>query len=53
VGWAVGGAVGLGLPYALHYGPTALKVAMRPTPFTAFVPWADETSGGLRFVGML
>jgi hypothetical protein len=53
VGWAVGGALGFGLPYALHYGPTALKAAMRPTRSTALVPWADETSGGLRFVGML
>jgi membrane-associated phospholipid phosphatase len=53
VGWAVGGGLGFGLPYLLHYGPTAVKVAMRPTRTTAFVPWADETSGGLRFVGML
>jgi PAP2 superfamily len=52
-GWAVGGLIGFGLPYALHYGPSAVRVALRPTPTTAFVPWADPTSGGLRFVGML
>jgi hypothetical protein len=53
VGWAVGGAIGFGLPYALHYAPSAVKVAMQPTPNTALVPWADETSGGVRFVGSL
>jgi PAP2 superfamily len=52
-GWAVGGVIGFGLPYALHYGPSAVRVALQPTPNTALLPWADQTSGGLRFVGML
>jgi membrane-associated phospholipid phosphatase len=53
VGWAVGGLIGFGLPYGLHYAPSAVKVALQPTPQTAIVPWANEESGGLRFVGLL
>ncbi len=53
IGWGVGGAIGFGLPYFLHYGPSAVKVALQPLPNTALLPWADPTSAGVRFVGAL
>jgi membrane-associated phospholipid phosphatase len=50
VGWALGGSIGYGMPYLLHYR-YARKV-LSPLPQTAIVPWADRTAGGLQLMGM-
>jgi membrane-associated phospholipid phosphatase len=52
-GWALGGVIGFGLPYALHYSPSAVRSALQPRPNMAFIPWADSSSGGLQLVGLL
>jgi hypothetical protein len=53
VGWAAGGSIGFGLPWLLHYGPTAVRRVASPFPDTALVPWVDEKSGGLQLIGRL
>ena len=52
-GWALGGIVGVGMPWLLHYSPAAVRSVMRPTPQTALIPWGNETSGGLQLMGEL
>jgi membrane-associated phospholipid phosphatase len=50
VGWVMGGSIGYGMPYLLHYR-YARKVLV-PLPNTALLPWANETSGGLSLMGL-
>lgn len=50
VSWILGGSIGYGLPYFLHY--RYVKKVVSPLPNSAIVPWGDTTSGGVRFVGM-
>ena len=49
--WLIGGGIGFGMPWLLHY--RYVRAVTSPLPGTALVPWADQTSGGLRFVGQL
>jgi membrane-associated phospholipid phosphatase len=49
--WLLGGGIGFGLPYLLHY--RYVRSVASPLPGTVLLPWADQTSGGLRFVGQL
>lgn len=50
-GLLMGGAIGFGMPWLLHYR-FARKVAS-PLPDTALVPWANQESGGVMWVGRL
>jgi membrane-associated phospholipid phosphatase len=49
--WIVGGAIGFGMPYLLHY--RYVRDVASPLPNTALLPWATQTSAGLDFVGQL
>ncbi len=50
-GLAVGGAVGFGLPWLLHYR-YAQRIAA-PLPNAVLLPWADGSSGGVQLIGRL
>lgn len=49
--WLLGGGIGFGLPYLLHY--RHVKEVASPLPGTALVPWADAHSAGVTFAGEL
>lgn len=49
--WLLGGAIGFGMPYLLHY--RYVRDAVSPLPNTALLPWATGTSAGLDFMGQL
>ena len=49
--WLVGGAIGFGMPYLLHY--RYVRDVISPLPNTALVPWATATSAGIDFMGQL
>jgi hypothetical protein len=49
--WLVGGAIGFGMPYLLHY--RYVRDVLSPLPKTAIVPWVDGTSGGIGLMGQL
>ena len=51
VGWALGGSIGYGLPYLLHYRPVHQIVS--PLPNTALLPFATSDTVGLQFAGLL
>jgi membrane-associated phospholipid phosphatase len=48
-GWLVGGSLGYGLPYFLHF--RYVRQIAAPLPHSALIPWGDATSGGVRFLG--
>lgn len=50
VGWALGGSIGYGMPYLLHY--RYVKKVVSPLPNSALLPWGDATSAGIQFAGM-
>jgi hypothetical protein len=50
-GILIGGGIGFGLPWFLHY--RHVRSITSPLPNTALVPWTDGTSGGLQFMGQL
>jgi membrane-associated phospholipid phosphatase len=50
-GWLLGGAIGFGMPWLLHY--RTVRSVVSPLPDTALLPWADQTSLGASFVGRL
>jgi len=50
VAWIVGGSVGYGMPYFLHFRYVQ-KVAS-PLPNSAILPWGDATSAGMQLVGL-
>jgi hypothetical protein len=49
--WIVGGSIGFGMPYFLHY--RYVRDVVSPLPNTALLPWATENSAGLDFMGQL
>ncbi len=49
--WLLGGAIGFGMPYLLHY--RYVRDVVSPLPNTALLPWANATSAGLDFMGQL
>lgn len=50
VSWVLGGSIGYGLPYLLHY--RHVQKVVSPLPNTALLPWGDRTSAGVRFTGL-
>ena len=50
-GWVLGGSIGFGLPWLLHY--RAVRTVASPLPGTALLPWANSSSAGLNFAGQL
>ena len=50
-GWLLGGGIGFGMPWLLHY--RYARAITSPLPNTAIVPWGDATSGGVQFMGLL
>jgi membrane-associated phospholipid phosphatase len=51
--WLLGGSIGFGLPWFLHYGPAAVRSVASPLPNTAIIPWLSDTSGGVELIGRL
>lgn len=49
--WLVGGAIGFGMPYLLHY--RYVRDVASPLPGTVLLPWADDTGAGVSFAGAL
>ena len=49
-GWVVGGSIGYGMPYLLHY--RYVRQVVSPFPNSALLPWGDGTSAGLQFAGL-
>jgi membrane-associated phospholipid phosphatase len=50
VGWVLGGSIGYGMPYFLHY--RYVRQVVSPLPNTALLPWGDATSGGVQLSGL-
>jgi len=50
VAWLLGGSIGYGMPYFLHF--RYVKQVTSPLPNSMLLPWGDETSAGMRFVGL-
>jgi hypothetical protein len=50
-GWALGGAIGYGMPTLLHY--RHVQRIVMPLPRAALLPWGNEHAGGLQFMGWL
>jgi membrane-associated phospholipid phosphatase len=50
VSWILGGSIGYGLPYLLHY--RHVQKVISPLPNSALLPWGDATSAGVQFTGL-
>lgn len=50
VSWVLGGSIGYGLPYLLHY--RHVQKVVSPLPNSALLPWGDATSAGVQFTGL-
>lgn len=50
VSWVLGGSIGYGMPYFLHY--RYVQKVVSPLPNTALLPWGDATGAGVQFAGL-
>lgn len=50
VGWALGGSIGYGMPYLLHY--RYVQKVVSPLPNSALLPWGDANGAGIQFAGL-
>lgn len=50
VSWILGGSLGYGLPYFLHY--RHVQKVVSPLPNSALLPWGDATSAGVQLTGL-
>lgn len=50
VGWVLGGSIGYGMPYFLHY--RYVQKVVSPLPNTALLPYGDSTGAGIQFAGL-
>jgi hypothetical protein len=51
--WVLGGSIGFGLPWLLHYGPHAARKVASPVAGSMLVPWVDGDSFSLQLMGLL
>lgn len=50
VSWVLGGSIGYGMPYLLHY--RHVRKVVSPLPNSALLPWGDANSAGVQFSGL-